>query len=54
MIIERHTNEGDIILDPFSGAGSTGVAALRNGRRFVGIEMDPKYFNIIEERLKNE
>jgi len=42
-----------IILDPFMGSGTTGVAAMRTGRRFVGIELDPEYFKIAEQRIKN-
>lgn len=50
-IIKIHTNKNDIILDPFMGSGTTGVAALKNERRFIGIEKDPKYFQIAEERI---
>ena len=39
-IVTIHTNPGDLILDPFMGSGSTGVAALKNGRRFLGIEFE--------------
>ena len=40
------------ILDPFAGSGTTGVAALQMGRRFIGIERDPGYFKIMCERLQ--
>ena len=45
------TPEGGTVVDPFMGSGSTGVAALRTGRRFVGIEIDPKNFRVAEKRL---
>ena len=41
-----------IVLDPFMGSGTTGVAAALEGRRFVGVEMDPKYFEIAAARIK--
>lgn len=53
-LIRRHTDPGDLILDPFAGSGSTGVAALRLGRRFVGIEKDPKYAALARRRLEAE
>ena len=42
---------GDLVLDPFMGVGSTGVAALELGRRFTGMELDPDYFTAAQERL---
>ncbi|MCA3124797.1 MAG: site-specific DNA-methyltransferase [Rhodocyclaceae bacterium] len=45
---------GDIVLDPFCGSGTTGVACLRLGRRFIGIEREPKYAAIARERLAAE
>ena len=50
-IIKVHTNENDIILDPFMGSGSTGVASIKNSRKFVGIELNKDYFNIANDRL---
>ena len=45
------SKEGDVVLDPFMGSGSTGVAALSYGRHFVGVELDKKYFDIAHQRL---
>ncbi len=46
--------EGGVVLDPFTGSGSTGVAALREGRRFVGVELSPHYAEVAEQRLRAE
>ncbi|MCC0642234.1 site-specific DNA-methyltransferase [Clostridioides sp. ES-S-0049-03] len=51
-LIKTYTNEGGLILDFAMGSGSTGVACLKTNRRFVGIELDEKYFNISCERLE--
>ena len=50
--INDFTNEGEIVLDPFMGSGTTGVACALMGRRFVGIEIDPEYFDIACERIE--
>lgn len=52
-LIKTHTNEGDTILDMFMGSGTTGVACLNVGRKFIGIELDPDYFAIAEKRIKS-
>lgn len=44
-------NEGDVVLDPFMGSGSTGLASVLNGRKFHGIELDKNYFNLAKNRL---
>ena len=52
-VINNYTKPRDVILDPFMGSGTTGVAAMRTGRKFIGIELEPEYFNIAAERIKN-
>ena len=49
--IRSWTNEGDIVLDPFMGSGTTGLAALDLKRKFIGIEMCEEYFNLSKERI---
>jgi DNA modification methylase len=49
--IRSWSNEGDIVLDPFSGSGTTAKMAKHNGRRFIGIEVNPEYVEISEKRL---
>jgi len=51
-LILMTTDEGDIILDPFNGTGTTVIAAKRLGRKFVGIEIDKEYVAIAEEKLR--
>ena len=46
--------EGATVLDPFCGSGSTGVACIQTGRKFIGIEKDPTYFDIARRRLEYE
>lgn len=53
-LVELFTDPGDLVLDPFCGSGTTGVACLRLGRRFVGIEKDAKYAAVATERLEAE
>jgi site-specific DNA-methyltransferase (adenine-specific) len=48
-----HTMHGDVVLDPFMGHGSTGVGVLSMGRKFIGIEIERKYFDIACERIDN-
>ena len=51
--IRLHTQKGETVLDPFMGHGSTGEAALRIDRRFVGIELDEEHFKAACERIEN-
>jgi site-specific DNA-methyltransferase (adenine-specific) len=50
--VTRFTNRGETILDPFMGSGTTGVAAMQLGRSFIGIEREPKYFDIACARIE--
>lgn len=54
VLIDNSSKEGQIVLDPFMGIGSTGMACKRLNRRFVGIEIDKYYFNIAFDRLNVE
>ena len=55
-LIERmvlsSTKENDVILDMFNGSGTTGVVALRNNRKYIGIELEKKYFNMTKKRIR--
>lgn len=54
-LIEQLARVADgTILDPFMGSGTTGVACIRLGRRFIGIEREPKYFEIAKRRIRDE
>ena len=50
-LIHLYTFAGETVLDPFMGSGSTAVAAIRSGRRFVGYEIDPTYVSVCSERI---
>jgi site-specific DNA-methyltransferase (adenine-specific) len=51
---EAGVDRGETVLDPFMGSGTTGVACVRTGRRFLGIEKEPKYFDIACRRIETE
>jgi len=50
-LIRTYSNEGDTVLDPCMGSGTTGMAAINTNRNFIGIEREEKYFNIAQDRL---
>jgi len=50
--VENYTNSRDLILDPFMGSGTTGVACVKLNRRFIGCEISENYFKIAEKRIK--
>lgn len=52
--IQRHSNPGDLVLDPYMGSGTTLVAAKSLGRRAVGIEIDPGYYGVARDRLAQD
>jgi modification methylase len=51
--IELFTFEGDLVLDPFMGSGSTAIAAAQTGRHYVGYDLDPEYIELAETRLRS-
>jgi len=53
-LIVKHSNPGDLIIDPFVGSGTTALAALRHGRRFSGCDIDSQYVAIARQRLGEE
>lgn len=53
-LVRTYTNEGEIILDPFAGAGTTGVAAMRTGRKAVLIELEEKWCEMAAKRMEKE
>ncbi len=53
-LIELYTFEGDLVLDPFLGSGSTAIAAAETGRHYVGYETDPAYAALAEKRIASE
>lgn len=53
-LIEASSNEGDVVLDPFSGAGSTQISSIQLNRHYIGIELDEKYYKIGLQRIKEE
>lgn len=50
-LIQLYTFKGDVVLDPFMGAGSTAIAALKSERKYIGYEIDREYIKLAEERL---
>lgn len=52
-LIRLFTQEGQIVLDPFFGSGTHGIASLENNRKFIGFEIEKKYFDIAKKRIEN-
>ena len=53
ILVENSTNEGETVLDPFMGIGTTGIASVRSGRNFIGCEIDKRYYDIAEKRIED-
>ena len=53
-LIRTYSNEGDVVLDNCMGSGTTGVAAIRANRDFIGVELNKEYFDIASRRIENE
>ncbi len=53
-LIRTYADEGNLILDPFMGSGTTGVAAVQTKRKFIGIEISEEYYAIAKKRIQNE
>lgn len=54
LLYEARVEEGATVLDPYMGSGTTGIACLRTGRKFIGIEKDPAHFATALERIRRE
>ena len=52
--LDEHPVKPAVVLDPFSGSGTSGVVALEHGRSYIGIELNPEYAELSERRLKQE
>ena len=53
ILIENSSQEGEIVLDPFMGVGSTGMGSIELNRKFIGIELDENYFEIAKQRIED-
>ena len=53
-LIKTSSNENDVVLDCFMGSGSTGVACKHTNRKFIGIEVNEKYFELAKKRIEEE
>ena len=53
LFINNSSNIGETVIDPFMGSGSTGVACVKTGRNFIGMELDPGYFEVAQKRIED-
>ena len=54
MMIENHTNENDIVYDPFMGSGTTAISALQIGRNYLGSEINEDYYKLSNNRINSD
>ena len=54
ILVENSSKENDIVIDPFMGIGSTGLACVNTNRKFIGIELDNNYYDIAKNRLSKQ
>lgn len=54
ILVGNSSNEGDTVFDPFMGIGGCGVSCEKLGRKFIGVELDERYFNIAQSRIETE
>jgi len=52
-IVLASTNKGDVVIDPFTGSSTTGIVAHRYSRKFIGIDMEPKYLDLSIKRFED-
>ena len=52
-LVLASSNEGDIVIDPFMGSGTTGVACKKNNRNFIGVELHREYYELAKQRIEN-
>jgi site-specific DNA-methyltransferase (adenine-specific) len=52
-MIQAGCPKGGVVLDPFFGAGTTGVVAIKQGKKYIGIELNPEYIKIAEKRINS-
>ena len=53
-LIKTYSNKNDIVLDNCMGSGTTGIACINTGRRFIGMELNKEYFEIAQSRIKRK
>ena len=52
QLITSYAKEGEVVLDPFIGSGTTAIACINTNRNYIGFELDEKYFKIANERIQ--
>jgi site-specific DNA-methyltransferase (adenine-specific) len=52
-LVNLGSSENEVVLDPFMGSGTTGIACVLNGREFIGIDLDERYVSISKDRIEH-